>query len=325
MKKILITFIVTMFFMNGWSQKYGNVTFSDVKITRLDDNLNVTFNVNPNKKTIRSNYKLILSPYIYSEGDTTNLMPIEIVGWLKSRRDRQVAILTHQQSENNSILLTKKERANYSVTIPYNSKMQKVKLGVKQTMEGCCDTKTLSDDYVASANFYQPPVVTPPQPVKKIIIKEAIIFFHLSSTIVDPEFMGNSRSLNYLMSDLGNAIEKIDIIGFASPEGIIQKNDNLAIARAEALKEYLLKNNQKISNTTFNLINGGENWVGLREMVEKSEMPYRTEVLNIIDNVTVENGRMKQLMELHSGVPYRYMLKEFFPRLRNVCCVILHY
>ena len=47
-------------------------------------------------------------------------------------------------------------------------------------------------------------------------------------------------------------------------------------------------------------------------------MNYRDEVLFLIDQTGVFEGREKKLMDLGGGEPYAYMLKEFFPGLRRV-------
>ena len=47
-------------------------------------------------------------------------------------------------------------------------------------------------------------------------------------------------------------------------------------------------------------------------------MPQKEQVLRIIETIDVFDGREKTLMELNGGIPYRWMLKEIFPKLRRV-------
>lgn len=51
-------------------------------------------------------------------------------------------------------------------------------------------------------------------------------------------------------------------------------------------------------------------------------MDYKDEVLEIIKNTSVEEGRETKLMRLHGGVPYRYLLKNIFPGLRVAICKV---
>ena len=74
-------------------------------------------------------------------------------------------------------------------------------------------------------------------------------------------------------------------------------------------------------------------WDELRAQVAASEMPYRDEVLDVLDNTPVwifdarnrvVGGRKKRLMDLRGGEPYRYMLRKFFPDLRSSVVVTLY-
>ena len=67
---------------------------------------------------------------------------------------------------------------------------------------------------------------------------------------------------------------------------------------------------------------GGENWDGLEKLVVASDMKEKDQVLSIIHNVAVTNGREVRLMELAGGEPYRYMLNNMFPGLRKAECRI---
>ena len=59
-------------------------------------------------------------------------------------------------------------------------------------------------------------------------------------------------------------------------------------------------------------------------MVAASDILYKEEVLHILDHTPVwvfdkagrvVDGRKKQLMDLRGGMPYTYMLENFFPEL----------
>lgn len=52
------------------------------------------------------------------------------------------------------------------------------------------------------------------------------------------------------------------------------------------------------------------------------DMDYKDEVLEIIKNTSVEEGRETKLMRLRGGVPYRYLLKNIFPGLRVAICKV---
>ena len=99
--------------------------------------------------------------------------------------------------------------------------------------------------------------------------------------------------------------------------------------RAAALKKYLMRH-ARLDSGTFEVINGKIDWYGLSQMVGKSDMPDKETVLNILSVTPVEGssgkrGRKNELMYLKAGVPYRYMLKNFFPALRSSTCIKVFY
>jgi hypothetical protein len=78
------------------------------------------------------------------------------------------------------------------------------------------------------------------------------------------------------------------------------------------------------------LYNGSEDWHGLRMLVERSDMPSKHRVMEIIDTVPVwdsktRRGRERELMDLDGGAPYRYMYRNFFPLLRNATYIKIYY
>ncbi|WP_298649057.1 hypothetical protein [uncultured Proteiniphilum sp.] len=159
----------------------------------------------------------------------------------------------------------------------------------------------------------------------------ATVFFRVNRVDIEPSFRNNSaaldlvtRALDVIESTPGLKLGKVMIAGFSSPEGTLEVNTKLSGARMNALKNYLEKR-KNYDNYLFDLFNGGEDWEGLRYFVEKSDMKYRNEVLDIIDNIQLLNGREKKLMELGGGEPYKYMLKNFFPDLRNAGYIQIYY
>ena len=116
-------------------------------------------------------------------------------------------------------------------------------------------------------------------------------------------------------------VKRLDIIGYASPEGTLAANKRLSEGRAMALRNYLAARYDFPRNQYY-IIFGGENWDGLVEALDTFEMDYKEEVLDIITNVPIEKGRETKLMQLRGGVPYRLMLKELFPSLRVAICKV---
>ena len=157
------------------------------------------------------------------------------------------------------------------------------------------------------------------------------VFFRQGCAEIDTAFKDNTATLNRLSrvlrvmtQDSAVHITRLVIVGYASIEGTLQYNIYLAGKRANTLREYTIARGVPESNVE--IINMGEGWDELRDMVARQDnVPYREEILRIIDTVPVLKGREKQLMELRRGVPYRWMLEHLFPNQRNAGYVKIYF
>jgi hypothetical protein len=138
--------------------------------------------------------------------------------------------------------------------------------------------------------------------------------------------MGDNRKMLETMTGAFRVIErdsnavlrKIVIAAYASPEGTLAFNTKLAAARAMSVEKYFLSVMDNPDPNLFELINGREDWDGLRNAVVKSNMDDKDAVLKIIDSYTItQEIRKTKLKQLDGGAPYKYMLENLYPPLRN--------
>lgn len=172
-------------------------------------------------------------------------------------------------------------------------------------------------------------------PLDTISVK---VYYRQGRSNLEPSFSKNNQSLDSFFSRLesikgGSAfqIQKVSIIGGASPEGSVRINKRLSKERAATILARLEKENF-FSGNTFDVTPLGVDWDGLATLVESSEMSHKDEVLKIlretpefvIRNGKVVDGRQRQLAMLRGGRPWHYMYKHFFPELRaaNVLLII---
>ena len=157
---------------------------------------------------------------------------------------------------------------------------------------------------------------------------EAHLDFPVNKSVILTDFMNNHTELvnihsmfDKIQNDKNLTIKGIGIEGFASPEGPLAFNEQLSKKRAEALKDYLVKN-EKVSSKLYKVTFGGENWDGLVKALKSSSMKDKETFLNIIKNTTDDAKRKQEIMRVGGGAPYRSMLKEIYPGLRKVNCKI---
>ena len=234
----------------------------------------------------------------------------------------------------------------YSERVPYERWMKEAGLGIAYHTEGCGCECCGGDQGVPVGPVYVAPVpeVTPVEPSaknfevvearKRWVFKEKDmkVFFPVSKTVLNPDAYNNKATLDEIMAGIRKIgdmeklrLQGVEITGFASPEGGLSLNTRLGAGRAAALKEYIRGEMPELRDEDFVLVNGVENWDGLRALVAASNMEYKDEVLAILDDSTLGSGRKAALMNLKNGKPYRYMLKEFYPELRNACYVSVFY
>ena len=155
--------------------------------------------------------------------------------------------------------------------------------------------------------------------------------FERGYSVIDLSFGDNrsemerlSESLLRLGTDSEAVITGIRIRGSASPDGLAKSNAVLARKRAANIARYLSENTS-LPDSLFAIDAVGVDWERLEELVERSDMPYRDEVLHVLRTTPewicrdgkVVDGRKRRLGMLHGGRAYEYMYRNIFPALRS--------
>lgn len=152
----------------------------------------------------------------------------------------------------------------------------------------------------------------------------AYLDYPQSRTQIIPDYRNNREELAKIRATLDEIrnnpayeITGIYLTGYASPEGTYEQNEKLSRGRTLELRNYLL-DRYPLRRDLYHMDWVAEDWTGLKKMITQFGMPDKDRVLYIINTVGIFEGREKQLMDLNNGTPYRYMMKEFFPKLRRV-------
>lgn len=332
-----------------------DIAITDSKIGEKDNTVSVAFSIGVGK--IRSDERLTITPVLCGGNNRMPLTPIVLSGRNRSIADQRNNVLPQG-------VRTKGNRhIQYNVSVPYESWMGEVSLVAEGKVENCCQERQLATQTILANKTIRYEVVLPeqeavvpePSPLEKFDnettflapMKEyeavkgnfdklraegaLVVMFRQGDMTIDPSLGNNARSLaqvrkafELIEQDSNASLGRILFAGTASPEGSANLNDRLARERARALQNFL----QKESRAAIDQVESiavGEDWVGLRKMVEASDMQHKAEVLDIINNVPVVQGRETKIMELHSGRPYRYMQEHFFPKLRSAGYIRIFY
>jgi len=156
------------------------------------------------------------------------------------------------------------------------------------------------------------------------------VYFRQCHATLDSTFRDNgSRLTSFALrlaafrADTAYHIRSVRVVSGASPEGSSTINTSLSDRRAAAIRSYLEKR-VSLGGYAFEVKSLGVDWEGLARLVGASDMPYREEVQDILNNTPVwvidggevVDSRKSRLQRLHAGQAWRHMEERFFPELR---------
>ena len=316
-------------------------------MTHDGKNVSVTFEVDTDKSDIPSRRKEVILPYIYSGKDTLFLDVVEVYGKGRFKRERQENAISGDKTwelTGNQIL---KNEGTYSYRseIPLKRWMSSANLGIRRQIVGCACEGDKSDENLAEgvALFKEPQVLrrTPQFALADASERwdfgqdELEIIFKVSKVDIDHTIFNNQVTFSKLLAAVDKIFEnpkyrldKIEVSGYASPEGPESFNRWLGENRAKALIDYIIKNRPqyRLTPENFKVRNGEENWEGLRRLTLASPIPDE-EIKQIIDIIDSDAGvaRKDQLKALNGGRTYRKMLDEVYPHLRCARYLAVYY
>lgn len=319
------------------------------EVVKIRRHVEVRFDVRAERGTVRGPYRVVCTPCLINGPDTAWLAPFEVFSRTWLRRERQDRLLCDgiRDWQPGARQMLQGSTKSYVATIPYERWMRTATLSYRSEVVGCdrCRARAVLPVAEDLAVYVAPRAAidtVAADPLRFEVVdlhrrwdfreREMKVDFRVSQTELDPDLRANRQTLDEIVSAVAELLRRpdrhlseIEIYGFASPEGNRALNERLAAGRAEALRDHIRARLPELTASQFRLVNGEENWEGLRRLVEASSMPGREDVLAVIDTIPVDAGRKTRLMTLHGGDSYRYMLREFYPQLRNACYVSVYY
>lgn len=162
---------------------------------------------------------------------------------------------------------------------------------------------------------------------------EATIYFELNKSLIR-ESERKRKEILQLADFLSKTKEilKIEVNGYASPDGEIQFNNELADERATEAGKFVinaLRLSQGLKDIQFDLNNsklyiqnkGTEDWKGLLRGIEFARIPQKDQVRSIIENSTLSSSeKQSQLKGMHAS--WEIIAEDYLPPLRRANMVI---
>lgn len=337
MKQIVYIILISLIpVLKLSAQKPDNrIQIENKSISRSEDNrLTIAMDIiiQPEMK-VSSNRSATLTPLLKSNGNTKALPQIVVYGRRRALVNERGNTVPKDAYTIIRRKRNKEQRINYLVQLPFAAWMQRADLLLDTELCGCgnyTEEQTTNSIYKLDIAPDKPcphiAYITPKaEPVKhRSAVGKAYLDFPVNQTIIYPDYRSNSLELakiratiDTVRNDKNTQITGISIEGFASPEGSYTNNARLAEGRAQALLNYV-RNFYQFDNDLLSLKSTPEDWDGVRQFIENSQMENKNEILHVIDNNELNYDiKEKSIIKLIGSENYRFLLNECYPALRR--------
>jgi hypothetical protein len=343
MKKLII---IAAAFWGISTMANAQTVITDETMTHDSDSVTVTFNIDTEQTKLKTNRKELIFPYIYNEKDTLFLDVVEVYGKGRFKRERQINAINGDRNwglgENQ--VFRHDGVYTYESKVPLKRWMKVANLGVRRTIVGCACEDELKDENLAQANLFEEPQVQrrlPAYALGEVERKwdfgqdELEITFKVSKAEIDSKVFNNEVTFGKILNAIDKIhnnpnfkVSKLHVAGYASPEGSLSFNKWLGINRAKALINFIIKNRPEygLTEENFEILNGEENWVGLRRVLAESELSQKDRVIEIIDNTKLSGeAKKRSIKDIDGGKTWDEMLKKIYPHLRSARYLAVYY
>lgn len=342
MKKLMV---MTVLFLGFSGAVSAQSKISNDRIERSGDDVVVTFEVQTEDNSIPRNRKEVILPYLYNGKDTLYLDPLEVYGKNRYKREKQeYHIAGDKDWELGENQILKGDVYLYAAQTRLKRWMKPAQLGIKRQMVGCACENDMPDELLGQYLFEEPAM--PPRRIPDYVLADAEkfwdfgqdeleIIFKVSKIEIDSSVFDNELTFGKILTAVDKIhsnpkykIEKIQVAGYASPEGPPKFNTWLGENRAKALINYIIEHRPEYELTMedFEIVNGEENWAGLKRVLEGSDMKERDQVIAVIDDESLTGEQKKlKIWAMNKGRVWRSMLKEIYPHLRSARYLSIYY
>lgn len=153
------------------------------------------------------------------------------------------------------------------------------------------------------------------------LVGVARVQFRINRTDIDTTFADNrtelssiSDKIDSVSNNLGMEIHRIELTGYASPEGSYSNNDRIAYERTKAVRNYILSE-KHLADSIIWINHVAEDWEGLLKAILSSALDDKVELLDIIDSDMSFDAKEARLR--NHGASWAWISKKILPGLRR--------
>ena len=227
---------------------------------------------------------------------------------------------------------------SYTSTIPYQKSMAEGELKVQVLVKMGSKTEEIISSKIADGTIITSLLVVLDDQVisssecnfKRInsFTKSATINFNKGKYNISSKELRDS-DVKDILSFISNSMEEgsridvksIQISSFASPEGEVDLNDNLAKDRGKSTMKSLITKSRRMKFNAgkeasfYNVVPKGEDWEGFKTEVSKTDNEDKDLILRVLQMTPDLNKREKEIRNMAKS--YAFLEKKVLPQLRR--------
>lgn len=150
-----------------------------------------------------------------------------------------------------------------------------------------------------------------------------VLHYRINSAMLNRAMDNNAAQLQQVdhvvskvMADTLNRVQRVHIVGYASPDGTLAGNKTLSQRRAVDMLAYLDKNYQLSDHYPVTWNAEVASWASLHDVVASSAIPHRDSVLKILHGNHSEMQKEAALKRMPDA--WRYLKTQILPPVRRV-------
>lgn len=285
------------------------------------DSIAITFNGSFPEKYFNKKVSAVITPVIvYGE----NSESFEVLNLKGEVSEAEGSVIKYESGGSFS----------HAAKMPYKEGMEYATIELRVAGEYKEKTKDLDPRKVADGTIITPKLVMSSD--KAIMATDKFVKFTLLDNNVEIHYLVSSSSvrgselsdadmkelkakLTGWNEDVKMEFNSLSISAYASPEGELSKNENLANERAESTAksiESLLKRAKVEIPEGFSTASGkGEDWNGFKTMMQASDISDKALIIRVLETYTDGTKREEEIKNI--GKTYTEVSKKILPQLRR--------
>ena len=338
--------IIYMAFMLATSASAQQLFYAEdgeirnLEVSRDKGEVSVTMDIDISNISVGKDETIIITPIVTDDEHKVTMPSVELMG----RRAYIYYMREGQQSETENPFAAQrvakraekkagvKQVIDYSASFGFEEWMRGSTVAIREGLCGCGKLRGEKEKPLADFGheIYEPKYVwsfiaPDPEPIKvRNESHTAYINFWVDRYEILENYKNNAvelagiiESITKVDDDEDLTITSITIEGWASPEATEQHNKVLSNNRANSLANYVSRKTG-VKRNLIEAIGCGEDWVGLRELVDATPgLLYRDKVYDIIDSNLSLDQKDYKLSQLKPSDIYTRLMNEMYPKLRR--------